>query len=133
MRVRCIGATPWRDRGDFGYKQRLLAGTAIAACLAVIPPISSVKADVFDVANGLVANASGVFSATGGDVTINATGSIQGTEAIVASSNFAGNVTVQTSGNVTAQQDPNVFAPQFAIDALTENGTSKVTVDAGTV
>ena len=83
--------------------------------------------------NGLVANASGVFSATGGDVTINATGSIQGTEAIVASSNFAGNVTVQTSGNVTAQQDPNVLAPQFAIEALTENGTSKVTVDAGTV
>ena len=70
MRVRCIGATSWRDRGDFGYKQRLLAGTAIAACLAVIPPISSVKADVFDVANGVVVTVDG--GATDGGTNNNA-------------------------------------------------------------
>ena len=87
--------------------------------------------------NGLVANATSVFSAVGGSVSIIAGGSIMGTDGIVASASLGTpgtvSVNVETSGNVTAFESTTYLGPQFAIDATTENGDSKVTVDSGTV
>ena len=84
--------------------------------------------------DGIFANGSGLLNTVGGDVTVTAQGAVMGNEGIVASSNFAGKVTVTTSSNVTSADGSNgPFTPQFAINALTENGTAGVHVISGTV
>jgi hypothetical protein len=66
--------------------------------------------------DGIFANGSGLLNTVGGDVTITASGAIQGNQGIVASSNFGGNVTVTTSSSVTSADGSNgPFTPQFAI------------------
>jgi hypothetical protein len=79
--------------------------------------------------NGLEANALGINS--GGQVTINTSGTIQGTEGILALSNFAGGVSITTSNNITSAND--TAGANFAIDSQVENGASVVTVNGGTV
>ena len=77
--------------------------------------------------NGLEANALGINS--GGQVTINTSGTIQGTEGILALSNFAGGVSITTSNNITSAND--TAGANFAIDSQVENGASVVTVNGG--